>query len=126
MYMTSTTTSKSAAKGDARSMVGLRMKSDESIIGTLNGVIKAKIVRRLPAKMVRGRSVEHTRNTVQNGCWVWGGDNMLIEVNGSTHAERGEDEHAPAQGRKKCDTGPTVAVPYPTVRRLYMTTSHIR
>ena len=50
--MTSTNTSKSGPKVDAKFHDGiwveLRMKSDESIIGTPNGVIKAKNVRRLP------------------------------------------------------------------------------
>ena len=52
MYMTSKKTSNSGPKVDARFpdgiWLGLRMKSDESIIGTPNGVIKAKTVRRLP------------------------------------------------------------------------------
>ena len=50
--MTSMNTSKGGPKVDAKFhdgiWVGLRVKSDESIIGTPNGVIKAKIVRRLP------------------------------------------------------------------------------
>ena len=52
MCMTSKHTSKSAPKVDAKfhdgMWLGLRMKSDQSIIGTLDGVIKAKTVRRLP------------------------------------------------------------------------------
>ena len=52
MYMTSKNTSKSAPKADAKFQdgiwLGLRTRSDESIIGTPNGVIKAKTVRRLP------------------------------------------------------------------------------
>ena len=52
MYMPSKNTSKSAPKVDPKFhdgiWLGLRMKSDESIIGTPNGVIKAKTVRRLP------------------------------------------------------------------------------
>ena len=51
MYMPSKNTSKSAPRVDAKFhygvWLGLRMKSDESIIGTPNGVIKAKTVRRL-------------------------------------------------------------------------------
>ena len=34
---------------------------------------------------------------------------MPLEVSGSRHAERGEDEHAPAQEREKRDTRSTVA-----------------
>ena len=50
MYMPSENTSRSAPKVDFQGGTwrGLRMKSDESIVGTPNGVIKAKTVRRLP------------------------------------------------------------------------------
>ena len=50
----------------------------------------------------------------------FGGDHIPIEANGSRHAERGEDEHAPAQEREKCDTRPTVAAPDPMY--IYITT----
>ena len=47
--------------------------------------------------------------------------------NGSRHAERGEDEHAAAQEREKCDTFPTVAALDPTVRIMYKNqTAHQR
>ena len=53
MYMMSKKTSKSGPKVDAKFhdgiWLGLRMKSDESIIRTLSGEVKAKTVRRLPA-----------------------------------------------------------------------------
>ena len=52
MYMTSKNTCKSGPKVDAKFHDGmwfeLGTKSDESIIGTPNGVIKAKTVRRIP------------------------------------------------------------------------------
>ena len=66
MYMTSRITSKSAPNVDAnfhdRIWLGLGTKSDESIIGTTSGVIKAKTVRRLPEDQ---RWAEHTRSTVK-------------------------------------------------------------
>ena len=50
MYMTSKNSSKSGPKADAKFhdgiRLGLRMKSDETIIETPIGMIKAKIVRR--------------------------------------------------------------------------------
>ena len=73
--------------------------------------------------MVRGRSVEHTRNTVKSSARCRRRSHP-IEANGSRHAERGEDEHAPAQEREKCDTRPTVAAPDPMY--IYITRSHIR
>ena len=42
------------------------------------------------------------------------------------HAERREDEHAPAQEREKYDTQTTVAALDSTVRRTHTTRSHIR
>ena len=54
MYMMSKKTSKSGPKVDAKFhdgiWLGLRMKSDESMIGTLSEVVKAKTVRRLRIK----------------------------------------------------------------------------
>ena len=75
--------------------------------------------------MVRGRSVEDARNTV-NSVPGMGRDHIPIEANGSRNAERGEDEHTPAQEREKCDTRPTVDTLDTTVRRMYITRSHIR
>ena len=53
MYMTSKNRSKSGPKADAKFhdgiWLGLRMKSDESIIGTPNGVIKATTVKEAPS-----------------------------------------------------------------------------
>ena len=55
-----------------RNMVGA--ENDKSIIGTPNGVIKAKTVRRLPeSKVAHGRSVVHTRNTIQTRPKYWEG-----------------------------------------------------
>ena len=53
-----------------------------------------------------------------------GRDRIPTEVNGSWHAERGEEKQGPAQGREGCDARPTVAAPGPTVRRMYITRSH--
>ena len=59
MYMTSKNTSKSGPAVDARFHDGmwleLRMKGDESIIGTSSGVIKGKDCKEVPrgSKMVR-------------------------------------------------------------------------
>ena len=55
-----------------------------------------------------------------------GGDHIPIEDGGSRYSERGEDEHAPAQDREKCDNQATVAAPDMAVIRLYRTRSHIR
>ena len=104
MKMTSKDTSKKRSK----------MKSDESIIGTPNGVIKAKTVRRIPEDR-RWCAVEvlNIRGTSPNSM-----------------SDAGENvkkmKHAPAQVREKCDSRPTVAAPQPTVRRMYIITSHIR
>ena len=75
MHMTAKNTSKSALKVDAKFhdgvWLGLGMKSDESITGVPNGVVKAKTVRRFPEDQRRcaGGSVEHERNTVQSRAW---------------------------------------------------------
>ena len=104
----------------------MRMKSGESIIGTLSGVIKSKTLRRLPEEQRWcAEYVLSIRGVPSNPVPGVGGDHIPIEVGGSRHAERGEDEHAPAQEREKYDTQPTGAVPDLTVRRMYMTRSHI-
>ena len=131
MYMTSKKTSNSGPKVDARFhdgiWLGLRMKSDESIIGTPNGVIKAKTVRRLPEdQRWRTEEVSSIRGIPSNPVPSAGKDHIPTEVKGTKHAERGEDEHAPARERKKCDVRPTVATPEPTVRRMHMTRTHTR
>ena len=46
-----------------------------------------------------------------------GEDHILVEVSGSRHTERGEDEHAQPREREKCDPRLTVAAPGPTMRR---------
>ena len=103
------------------------MKSDESIIGLPSGVIKAKTVRRLP-KDQRWcvEEVLSIHGIPSNSVPGVGRDRILIKVRGSRHAERGEDEHGPAQEHEMCDILPTVAAPGPTVRRMYITRAHIR
>ena len=131
MYMPSNNTSKSAPKMYAKFhdgiWLGLRMKNDESIIGTPNGVIKAKTVRRLPVdQRWCAEEVLSIRGLLSNPVPGVGGDPISIEADGSRHAERGEDERTPAQEHEKCDALPTVAAPDTTVRRMYITRSHIR
>ena len=74
------------------------MKSDESIIGTPKGVIKAKTVRRLP-KDQRWCAEEllNLREIPSNPVPGAGGDHIPNEANGTRHAERGQDEHVPTQ-----------------------------
>ena len=73
MYMTSKNMSKSAPKVDTRFhdgiWLGLRTKSDESIIRTSGGVVKSKTVRRLPEECDGSRRVEHTRRTIKPRVW---------------------------------------------------------
>ena len=131
LYMTSKSTSKSGPKVDAKLhdgiWLGLRVKSDESIIGTPNGVIKAKTVRRLPVdQRWRTEEVLSKRGIPSNPVPSTGKDHIPTEVKGTKHAERGEDEHAPARKHKKCDVRPTVAALEPTVRRMYVTRTHTR
>ena len=131
MYMTSKNTSKSALKVDAKFhdgvWLGLGMKSDESITGVPNGVIKAKTVRRFPEDQRRcAEEVLSTKGIPSNPVLGVVRDRIPTEVNGSWHAKRGEEEQAPAQGRGRCDTRPTVAAPDPTVRRKYIARSHVR
>ena len=100
MYMTSKNTSKSAPKADAKFhdgvWLGLRMKSDESIVGTPNGVIKAKTVRRLPEEQRWcAEDVLSMRGVQSNPVPGVGGDHVPVDVVGSRNAECGEDEHAP-------------------------------
>ena len=118
MHMMSKNTSKSGPKLDAKFhegiWLGLRMKSDESIIGTSNGVMKAKTVRRLlQDERWRAEEVLNIRGISSNPVHI---PNV---TNGAGYSERGEDKHAPAQEREKCDTRSTVAASDPTVRRLY-------
>ena len=98
-------TSKSEPKVGAKFHDGtwlvLRMKSDESIIGTSNGVIKAQTVRRLPEdQRWCAEEVLNMRGIPSNPVPGAGGDHIPIEANGTKHAVRGEDEHAPAQHRR--------------------------
>ena len=123
--------SNSGPKVDARLhdgiRLGLRMKSDESIIGTPNGVIKAKTARRLPVdQRWRTEEVLSKRGIPSNPVPSTGKDNIPTEVKGTKHAERGEDEHAPARKHKKCDVRTTVVALEPTVRRMYVTRTHTR
>ena len=101
MCMTSKSTSKCVPKADAKfhegKWLGLSMKSDESIIGTPNGVIKAKTLGRLP---------ENQR---------WCAEEVL--------SIRGLPSNPV---REKCDNQMTVAPSDPAVRRMYITRSHIR
>ena len=90
-------------------------------------MIKAKTVRRLPKdQRWCAEEVLNIRGIASNPVPGAGGDHIPIAANGTKHAERGEDEHTPAQEREKCDTRSTVAAPDPTVRRMYITRSHIR
>ena len=69
--------------------MGLRTRSDESIIGTPNGVIKAKTVRRLPEeRRWYAEDVFSIRGVPSNSVLGVGGDHIFIEVGGSRHAER--------------------------------------
>ena len=104
------------------------MNSDSSIIGTPNGVIAAKTVKRLSQKISDGalRAVLNMGGIPSNPVPGAGGDHIPIEASGTRHTERGEVEHAAAPEREKCDTRSTVAALDPTVRRMCMTRSHIR
>ena len=128
MYMTSKEHEQADAKFDDGKRLGLRLKSDESITGTPNGVIRAKTVRRLPEDH-RCRAVEvlNFQGIPSNPVPGAGrGTTSQLRSTGQKHAERGEDEHAPVREREKCDTRSTVARPDPTVRRMYISRSHIR
>ena len=103
MYMTSKNRSKSAPKVDAKFHAKWSSEREE-----------CEKTSREPE--VRGGSAERTRNTVKTSARC---GRPRIEVSGSRHAERGEDEHAPAQECEQCDILPTVAATDPTVRRLY-------
>ena len=74
----------------------------------------------------RAAEVLNIRGVPSNPVPGAGRDHMIIEVSGSRHAERGEDEHAPALERENCDTLSRVAVSDPTERRMYITRSLIR
>ena len=98
MYTTSKNTSKSAPKTVAKFHDGvrlrLRLKSGESIIATQIGVIKAKTVRWLPEEQKWcAENVLSVRGAPLNPVPGVRGDHIPIEVGGSRHAERGEDEH---------------------------------
>ena len=99
-------------------MVGVENVIDESIIGTPKGLIDAKTVRRLPKEQ---RWCAGIRGVPSNPVTGVQGNHIPIEVGGSRHAERGEDEHATAQEREKCDTQTTLAAPDPTVRTTQFT-----
>ena len=121
MHITSKDPSKSGQNVDAkfheRIRLGLRMKSDESIIGTPSGVIRAKTARRVPEdQRWCAAEVLNIRRIPSNPVRGAGGDHILIEAYGTKHSERGEDEHAPALEREKCGTRSAVAAPDPTVR----------
>ena len=64
-------TSKVDAKFHDGIWLGLRMKSDESIIGTPSGVIKAKTARRLPEGWCAEEVLTYTRNTIQPRARCW-------------------------------------------------------
>ena len=109
-------------------MAGVEMKSDESIIGDTEwSEIRAKTVRSLPEEQRWcAEDVLSIRGVPSNPVPGVAGDRIPIEVGGSRHAERGEDEDAPAQERERCDNQTTNGAPDPTVRRMYITRSHIR
>ena len=106
MYMTAKNKRKSALKVDAKFhdgvWLGLGMKSDESITGVPNGVIKAKTVRRFPEDQRRcAEEVLSMRGIPSNPVLGVGRDHIPTEVNGSWHAERGEekqDQHKGVRG----------------------------
>ena len=76
--------------------VGLNMKSDESIIGTPNGVFKAQTVRRLPEdQRWCAEEVLNIRGIPYNPVPGAGGDHIPIEANRTRHAVHEEDEHVP-------------------------------
>ena len=89
MYMPSKNTSKSAPKEDAQFhdglWLGLRMKSDESIVGTPNGVIKVKTVWRLPEdRRWCAEEVLSTRGAASNPVPGVGGNHIPIEAGGGS------------------------------------------
>ena len=131
MYVTSKNTSENGPKVNATFhdgiWLGLRIKGDTSIIGTPNGVIKAKSVRRFPENQRWcAEEVLNIRGVPSNPVVGAAGDHISIEANGTRRAELGEDERVPAQDREECDTRTTVAAPDPTVWRMYKARSHIR
>ena len=98
VYMTSKNTSKSGSKVDAKLhdeiWLGLRKKSNESIIGTPNGVIEAKTGRMLPEdQRWCAEEVLNIRGIPSNPVPGAGGDHLPIEVNEAKHTEREEGEH---------------------------------
>ena len=106
--------------------LGLRIKWDESVIGTPDGVNEARTIRRLPEdQRWCAEEVLNIRGVPSNTVPCAGGDHIPIEANGAA-AELGGDEHVPAQEREECDARTTVAAPDPKVRRMCVTRAHIR
>ena len=90
-------------------------------------MFEAKTVGRLPEdQRWRAEEVLNIRGIPPNPVPGTGGDHTPIEVNGTKHAEHGEDEHALAREREKSDTRSTVAASDPTVRTMYRASWHIR
>ena len=95
--------------------LGLRIKWDESVIGTPDGVNEARTIRRLPEdQRWCAEEVLNIRGVPSNTVPCAGGDHIPIEANGARRAELGGDEHVPAQEREECDARTTVAAPDPT------------
>ena len=102
--------------------MGLRIKSDESIIRKPSGVVEAKTVRRLlEDQRWCAEEVLNNRGIPSNIVPGVGGDHIPIEANGTRHADRGGDENAPAEERRA-----HVAARDPTMRSMYVTKAHIR
>ena len=80
--------------------LALRMRSDESIVGTPSGVIKAKTVRRFPQDQRWCADEVLNMRGVPSSPMLGAGDQILIEANVARHAEAKEEENMPVQERE--------------------------